>query len=66
MVNKIPRSLAALIIDEFVYNKQHRDIMKRRILDEIKYESLAEEFSMSVRHVKQIVKDETDNLKPLM
>ena len=66
MEKRIPRSLAALIIDEWVYNEKHRQILKRRMLDEVKYEPLAEEFDMSVRQVKQIVKDETESIKHLM
>ena len=66
MEKRISRSLAALIIDEWVYNEKHRQILKRRMLDEVKYEPLAEEFDMSVRQVKQIVKDETESIKHLM
>ena len=43
------------LIDQWILNEQHRSILKRRLLDEIKFEPLAEEFKLSVRQVKRIV-----------
>jgi len=43
------------LIDEWVFNELHRSILKRRLLDGISFERLAEEYSMSVRHIKKIV-----------
>lgn len=43
------------LIDEWVYNERDRSILKRRLLDGITYERLAEEFDMSVRQIKNIV-----------
>lgn len=43
------------IIDETVHNERDRKLLKRRLVDGIKYESLAEEFDLSVRHVKSII-----------
>ena len=42
-------------IDEWVLNEKHRAILKRRLIDGICFEPLAEEFDMSVRQVKRIV-----------
>ena len=42
-------------INEWVLNEKHREIMKRRLIDGICYEPLAEEFDLSVRQVKNIV-----------
>lgn len=42
-------------IDEWILNEKHRAILKRRLLDGICYEPLAEEFDMSVRQIKRIV-----------
>ena len=42
-------------IDEWILNEKHRAIMKRRLLDGICYEPLAEEFDMSVAQIKRIV-----------
>lgn len=45
----------AEIIDNWIKNDRNRKIMKRRLIDGICYEPLAEEFQLSVRHVKNIV-----------
>lgn len=42
-------------IDEWILNEKHRSILKRRLLDGVCYEPLAEEFDMSVRQIKRIV-----------
>ena len=42
-------------IDEWILNEKHRAILKRRLLDGICFEPLAEEFDMSVRQIKRIV-----------
>lgn len=43
------------LINEWVPNERDRKILKRRLLDGICYEPLAEEFDLSVRQVKNIV-----------
>ena len=43
------------IIDEWIFSERDRAIMKRRWLDGICYEPLAEEFEMSVAQIKRIV-----------
>lgn len=42
-------------IDEHVHNERDRQILKRRYIDGICYEPLAEEFDLSVTRVKRIV-----------
>ena len=42
-------------IDEWIFNERNRRILKRRLLDGLTYEQLAEEFDMSVRQIKNIV-----------
>jgi DNA-directed RNA polymerase specialized sigma24 family protein len=42
-------------IDEWILNEKYRAILKRRLLDGICYEPLAEEFDMSVTQIKRIV-----------
>lgn len=42
-------------IDEWIHNEKHRAILKRRLLDGICFEPLAEEFDMSPRQIKRIV-----------
>lgn len=55
-VANFTRSEWSAIIDECVLNADHRRIFKRRWLDGIKLEPLAEEFDLSVCHVQRIVK----------
>ena len=45
------------LINEWIFNERNRSILKRRMLDGITYEQLAEEFDMSVSQIKRIVKD---------
>ena len=49
------RSEMEHFIDEWIFNERDRRILKRRLLDGICYEPLAEEFDLSVRQVKTIV-----------
>jgi len=51
----IPRSQVELLIDEWIFSERDRQILKRRLLDGICFEPLAEEFNLSVRHIKTIV-----------
>lgn len=49
------RSELTEAIDEWILNERNRAILKRRLIDGICYEPLAEEFDMSVRQIKRIV-----------
>lgn len=51
----ISRSQMRYLIDEWIFSERDRAILKRRLLDGICYEPLAEEFELSVRQVKKIV-----------
>lgn len=51
----ISRSEANTLIDEWIFKERDRAILKRRLLDGIKYEDLADEFDLSVRQIKNIV-----------
>lgn len=50
------------LIDEHIYSERNRKILKRRFVDGLTYEQLAEEFDLSVRHVKNIVYDSGDKI----
>lgn len=53
-----------MLIDEWIFNERDRKILKRRLLDGVCYEPLAEEFDLSVRRVQNIVyKSENKLLK---
>lgn len=43
------------VIDEYIHNECDRKILKRRFVDGIVFDKLAEEFDLSVRQVKNIV-----------
>lgn len=49
------RTEILFLIDEYILNEKHRKIMKRRLIDGICYEPLAEEFDMSVSQIKRII-----------
>lgn len=51
----IPNTERRRVIDEYIHSARDRELMKRRWIDGICYEPLAEEFDLSVRQVKQIV-----------
>lgn len=54
-LDTLSRSEIERLIDEWILNERDRKILKRRLIDGICYEPLAEEFELSVRHVKTIV-----------
>ncbi len=43
------------VIDEYIHSERDRAIMKRRFIDGICFEPLAEEFDLSVIQVQRIV-----------
>lgn len=62
----ISNSQISAVIDEWVRGERDREIMKRRLIDQICFEPLAEEVNLSVRQVKNIVyKNETIIFKHL-
>lgn len=58
----IPRSQVEFLIDEWIFSERDRMILKRRLLDGICFEPLAEEFDLSVRQIKTIVYKGEDKL----
>lgn len=48
-------SRISAVIDEYIHNERNRKLLKRRYIDGITYERLAEEFDLSVRQTKAIV-----------
>lgn len=51
----LSRSQITELTDEWILNARDRNIVKRRLIDGITYEELAEEFHLSVQRVKEIV-----------
>lgn len=57
MKNKfdLSRSELECLINEWIFSERDRAILRRRFIDGICYEPLAEEFDLSVRQIKNIV-----------
>lgn len=64
MIDKygLPRKYWENLIDEWIFSERDRNLLKRRLLDGIKYEDLAEEFDMSVRQVKTVIYKQSEKL----
>lgn len=51
-VTEYTNSQIAAVIDEYIHNEKDRRILKRRLIDGVCFEPLAEEFDMSVRGIQ--------------
>lgn len=49
-------------IDQWIFKERDRAMLKRRLLDGICYEPLAEEFDLSVQQTKSIIYKATEKL----
>ena len=58
----VSRSEWENLIDQWIFKERDRAILKRRLLDGICYEPLAEEFDLSVQQVKNVVYKATEKL----
>ena len=43
------------LIDEWIFNERDRAILKRRLLDGLTFEQLAEEFNYSTQNIQRII-----------
>lgn len=55
MIPEYTNSQISHLIDEYIHSERDRNILKRRLIDGLTYEKLAEEFDLSVRNIKNIV-----------
>lgn len=62
MMPDLSRSQIIDLIDEWILSERNRAILKRRLIDGVTYERLAEEFDLSVRQVKAIVYKSEDRI----
>lgn len=60
----LPASKIDSLINEWIHNERDRKIIRRRMIDGICFEPLAEEFDLSVRQVKAIVYKAEKRLLP--
>ena len=51
----LSRSQWENLIDEWIFNERDRAILKRRLLDGLTFEQLAEEFNFSTQNIQRIV-----------
>lgn len=49
------RSEIEAVIDEWIFDERARAILKRRLLDGVCFEPLAEQFNLSVQQTKNII-----------
>ena len=54
-LDNISNSEIEHLIDEWIHSERDRRILKRRLIDGICYEPLADEMGMSVRRIKDII-----------
>lgn len=52
---KYTNSQMRTLIEEHIHSERDRAILSRRLIDGLCYEPLAEEFDLSVPHVKRII-----------
>lgn len=52
--HNLSRTQVLDLIDSYIFNERNRHILRRRLLDGVCYEDLAEEFDLSVNQVKTI------------
>lgn len=55
-------SQISALIDEHIHSARDRAILKRRLIDGICYEPLAEEFDLSVNQVRRIIYKQQEKL----
>ena len=58
----LPRSEMERQIDEWIFSERDRAMLRRRLLDGICFDKLAEEFDLSVRQTKNIIYKAQDRL----
>lgn len=51
----LPLSVCEEMINQWIFNEEHRTIMKSRLLDGISYDKLSKKYGKSVRQLKNIV-----------
>ena len=61
-VDDLSKTMIEALIDEYIHSEDARKILKRRLLDNVTYARLADEFKYSERHIKRIVYEAEDKL----
>ena len=61
-LDNITNSQINAVIDEYIHSERDRALLKRRFIDGICFEPLAEEFDLSVVQTKRIVYKQGDKV----
>lgn len=61
--SNLPVSACEDMINQWIFNEEHRKILKSRLIDGLSYSSLSERYKKSVRQLKNIVYDGCDKLE---
>ena len=61
-IKELSNSQISDLIDEWIRGERNRKLLKRRLIDEICYEPLAEEFDLSAAQIKNIIYKEQDKI----
>ena len=56
LFDNLPAEEIESLVDRWIHSERNRKIIKRRLIDGIRYEPLAEEFELSARQIKDIVR----------
>ena len=59
----LPRDAIQKVIDQWIFNEQHRLILADRLFDGTTYEKLADKYNLSTQQVKNIVYKSMDRLE---
>ena len=59
----LSRAELQYLIDQWIFNEQHRLILADRLFNGTTYERLAEKYDLSTQHVKNIVYKAMDRLE---
>ena len=58
-----PTSVCKTLIEQWIFNKKHREILLDRLVDGMSYNEISEKYNLSVRQVKNIVSDGSRTLE---
>lgn len=60
--SNLSRSQIEHIINEWIFNKRHREILVDRLLDGMTYQEIAEKYDISIQSTKNIIYKAQDKL----
>ena len=61
-LDNITNDMIETLINSYIHSELHRNVLKRRLIDNVTYDKLAEEFNYSTRQIKRIVYKAQDKL----